>query len=955
MRGIAGPTSNPPSGRVRLFERERELAAFDAAFDAAAAGHGSLLVVDGPAGLGKSSLLTAACERADARGLRVLRARGDTLAAEHPWSVATQLFGEVPRSPGGPQVAHDPFPLVHGLYRATVNLAERTPLLVTIDDAHWCDPHTLRFVHYLCGRLDALGVVVLVAHRTGEPTVEAVDAQLRQLAAAPAAQLHTLRPLGAASVDALVAEVAPATADACRSAIFEAAGGNPFLTRELVRTALADALPLDRPAAAEVLRASRPATIRAAIGARLTALGPEAVHVADAVALLGPWATTPLVTDLTGRPADQVRATIDRLVAGGLLAHPGPLGGTEPIRFVHPVVREVVYGELGPARTAHGHLRCAELLVAHGAAAGEVADHLLRAEPCHAAWVIDQLAAAAEEARARRAPERAVAVLRRALELCRDPGRADELTMRLTTAELGAGDAGGHRRVATVVAALPRLAGRVEPVPLGEFALALYAHGRFTEARAAFGAALAGAPPSDPVVEATLVAGLEMAGLLAADPSDRARRRLDRVLVEGHDDLTLANRVLAALAAGHLALGVDLGAPTTGGARGRPRVLELLRRADPRTLPPSLGPTVLEPVAIALWLCDELTAAAELLDPAIEAATRDGELVSYSSLLPLRALVALAAGDLGAARADATTAIRLSAEWSAPNAIARGPAEHALVSAVLETDDPSDATFDALHRATCGDAPDGRPVSPIDGWHLHARGRLALAEGRPADALDLLLQAGDRFRSAGGPGAYCEWRVWAAAAAQALGARHQAERLATDELAWAEAFGAPRAISRALRCASRTTGRDDAVELLGRAVETAAGSPARLERAHAHIDLGAALRRAGRRVLAREHLRLGIDEAQRCGATGLVRRGIDELERSGARRVAPRAGGVAALTPSETRVAELAAAGRTNPEIAAAMFVSRKTVEVHLTSVYRKLGIGGRTELAGALGAPATS
>lgn len=938
MRGIAGSASS------QLFERERELAEFAAAFGAAAAGSGALVVVDAPAGLGKSTLLSEACRRADALGFRVLRARGDTLAADHPWSVATQLFGEVPQaSTGGHQTPHDPFPLIHGLYRATASLAEHAPLVLALDDVHWCDPLTLQFVHHLAGRLDTLRVVVAVTHRTAEPVPQQVADQLRRIAASPGARLCTLRPLGPTAVSELVAAVAPDAAEPCRSAIYDATGGNPFFACELIRTAHAESLPLDDPATAEVLRTVRPSAIRASIGVRLSALGPEASAVAEAVALLGGSARTHSVAALAGLDRERIAEAIDRLVAAGLLAHPGA-STEEPVRFVHPVVADVVYGDLGPARTARGHLRCAEYLRDTGAPPSEVADHLLRAEPCHETWVVEQLVAAGEVARARRAPHRAVDVWRRAIDLCRDPERRGELTMRLAGAELGLGHDAGHARVAEAVAALPLVAQRLPATQVGEFALALYAHGRFVEARTAFDAALSASAGVDPVTEATLVAGLEMAGLLAAEPSERARTHLGRALADDEYDGSLAGRVLAALAAGHVALGVELDA-SPADRTGRERVLDLLRRAGAESLPPSLGPTVLEPVAIALWLCDEFDAARSLLGPAIDCATRDGELVTYSSLLPLRSMVNLGTGQLTAAIDDAAEAIRLSHECAAPNAIARGPAEHALVSAALET-----AERDVVGLVD-RDPPDagGRPPSPIDGWHLHALGRLALAEGRPADALDLLLLAGDRFRSAGGPGAYCEWRIWAAAAARAVGAATQAAELADDELRWAERFGAPRAISRALRSRARTLRADDAIELLRRAVTLVEGSPARLERAHAHVELGALLRRWGRRAAAREHLREGLDEARRCGATELVGWATDELERSGARRIAPARRGVAALTPSESQVARLAAEGRTNPEIAAAMFVSRKTVEVHLTNTYRKLGIRGRAELAGAL------
>ena len=142
------------------------------------------------------------------------------------------------------------------------------------------------------------------------------------------------------------------------------------------------------------------------------------------------------------------------------------------------------------------------------------------------------------------------------------------------------------------------------------------------------------------------------------------------------------------------------------------------------------------------------------------------------------------------------------------------------------------------------------------------------------------------------------------------------------------------------------------LSLLAEAVEVVAGSPARLEHAKARTELGAALHRANRRSEARDQVRQGLDLATLCGAAPLAARAETELRATGARprRIALR--GVESLTPSERRVAELAAGGPTNREIAQAPFVTQRTVEVHLTSVYRKLDITSRSQLAAALDEP---
>jgi DNA-binding CsgD family transcriptional regulator len=134
-------------------------------------------------------------------------------------------------------------------------------------------------------------------------------------------------------------------------------------------------------------------------------------------------------------------------------------------------------------------------------------------------------------------------------------------------------------------------------------------------------------------------------------------------------------------------------------------------------------------------------------------------------------------------------------------------------------------------------------------------------------------------------------------------------------------------------------------------VEALAGSPARLENARALVDLGAALRRANRRADARGELQAGLELAELCGARALIERAGIELLAAGGRSSEQFGTGVELLTASERRVAALAAEGRSNPEIAQTLFVTRKTVETHLGRVYRKLDLSGRADLARVLDA----
>ena len=177
-------------------------------------------------------------------------------------------------------------------------------------------------------------------------------------------------------------------------------------------------------------------------------------------------------------------------------------------------------------------------------------------------------------------------------------------------------------------------------------------------------------------------------------------------------------------------------------------------------------------------------------------------------------------------------------------------------------------------------------------------------------------------------------------------------RLAAEELEIARRFGAPRALGIALRADALVAADGSSESLLTEAVAVLDGSGARLELARALVDLGAVVRRDGRRARAPELLRRGLELAVRCGAERLAARGREELLATGARPRRIALTGAESLTPSERRVAQLAAEGQTNRVIAQALFVTEKTVEGHLARAFDKLGVRSRTRLRDALGEP---
>lgn len=201
--------------------------------------------------------------------------------------------------------------------------------------------------------------------------------------------------------------------------------------------------------------------------------------------------------------------------------------------------------------------------------------------------------------------------------------------------------------------------------------------------------------------------------------------------------------------------------------------------------------------------------------------------------------------------------------------------------------------------------------------------------------------------------AMLDWRTLAALAFAALGELDRARELSDELLTQTESLEQPCARAIALRTSGLLSGGADGIDSLCEAAAMIASTPARLEHARTLIELGAALRRRNHRKDAREPLRDGAALAQRCGATVLAERGRVELRATGARPRRLAVSGLDALTPSERRIAELAASGLSNPAIAQHLFVTVNTVEGHLRHVYQKLSIGSRQQLPTALRAAA--
>jgi pentatricopeptide repeat protein len=347
----------------------------------------------------------------------------------------------------------------------------------------------------------------------------------------------------------------------------------------------------------------------------------------------------------------------------------------------------------------------------------------------------------------------------------------------------------------------------------------------------------------------------------------------------------------------------------------------------------------------ALWAADQLASALRECDELEDEMRRQAVLPELLwAVFAFRSKLAYRCGALERAEGDARDAIETARLYGHEAYL--GVAYSSLVDCLVETGELDEAE-DVLRGA---DLLSGHRANWYFSIVVHSRARLRCAQGRYRDALEDLEALRERYESE----VLCAptiwpWRSDMALVLAALGTEDEASRLSTDEIELARKMGARRALGVALRAAGVVVRGEEGLELLEEAVSVLSDSEAKLEHARALADLGAALRRAGRRAEARRRLREALDGALGCGAVTLAAFARAELAASGARPRREPAQGIAALTPSEHRVVALAAEGLSNPEIARRLFLTRRTVETHLTHAYGKLGIKSRTELPSAL------
>ena len=692
--------------------------------------------------------------------------------------------------------------------------------------------------------------------------------------------------------------------DGLVEATHAAAGGNPLLIREAaVVLAAGDGL---GPLRAEMVAGS---ALR-----RLEQIPDPAPALARAVAVLGPDASLAHAAALADAGAERAAQAADALAAARIL------DAGRPLAFAHPLLRSTMYAAMPEGERSRAHARSARLLAAAGAPAARVTTHLLAAEPAGDADAVRLLRAAAIE---EPDPERAAAALRRALDEPPQPADRASVLLELGRAEMRA----------------------YQPEALAHLTEAR-AQATTDAQRQDAARALTRAWTLDPRPDAAvawareeLAAGADGDLRLALRALEVIRGRVDR---EQARALREEAGSAASAAERYLLAALAYKATDHGTAGDAVELAELALAGGLRA--EGIRGTGAILVVGALELADALERADQVALDALAAAREQGDVSGAALALTVHADVACRRGAMADAEAESREALALAEEhglaWAEPVAIAT------LLEALGEQGRAEEADAVLADR----ELSEWQQGSARAAVYLHGRARLRLTQSRPGDALADFRAAGEVMARYGvDHPAVMGWRAGAADALLALGERDEAATLAREELALAEPFGAAHPIGDALRVAGLAAGGEEGLALLRRAAEALDTSPALLARARALVDLGAALRRTGERAAGREPLRAGLDLAHRCAADVLAARAQAELEASGARPRRRAVTGIEALTPSERRVAEMAAGGLTNRDIAQALFLSVRTIENQLRQAYSKLGIASRRELAGAL------
>jgi DNA-binding CsgD family transcriptional regulator len=917
-----------------LYERSGETASIDAAVTRLGEGRGSSLLLEGRAGRGKSTLVEYAVERARERGARTLVARARHLTSAAPFEVLRRLLGPAVEEEGGVDAldgaARFATPLFtpgadlsqgldYGCQWLIAWLAERRPLLLAVDDAHWADGASLRVLLDVQGEIAFQRVALLVASRPVEnPEVQRL---LAAMAAQPDCEVMSPRTLSRAAVRDLVVErlggpVADDFVDEC----LRVSRGNAFYLTELLRPFEGDLRPDP-----QTFVENGVVSLRRTVSWRLGELGPQAAALAQAAAVLGDGCSLRQAAELADLDEAAAVTEAARLEVASIFGH------GDPVEFLHPLLRAAVEAELPDVVSGELHARAARILWYTGEDPGSVAQHLMASpgsgDAAVSAYLRDQGRAALEAG--------SVEVARRLLTRAHDepapPEQRDDILLWLGRADHLALDLDAARR--HLGAALDSEDRDVALAAAGDLFDVLDDADAYDEVARVHERALTlrpfGDTASEVVVRASLLINVVMGVDVTLGELPVELSTVDASALSTDRDV---DRYLKVWAAVYQRSRHD----------GTTERLMVDLRSVVENLPEA-------PVDFSPWDVRTGLAASMFL--------ADDDLAQSDSVLDR---VAPAAARLAGVRPQRQAELN---HWRVVHAMTRGSFEDALARL------GSAEEFTARHG-----------VTGFDGYHRFARGRIALDQGDYELASTLLrerigddlvypalgaLLAGEAGQAvemleqldlSSEPGAplrqievELQPHLLASHAYALLSRRERAAAEARRELEIRRRYGSVARLAEALRRAATFVPVREGLRMLEEATTLAESTPSRPVLARVLASYGVALREVGRTQEAREVLSRAVDLASEMGMERVLRRAQQDLLLSGSRPRRTRLTGPTSLTESQRQVALLAVEGLTNREIAERLFVTIKTVETHLMAVYRKLGIGTRDELAGAL------
>ncbi|MER6084750.1 AAA family ATPase [Streptomyces sp. NPDC001833] len=930
---------------ARLIERDSAMEACEESVGLAASGTGNSVIVRGGAGSGKTALLDWTASHANDQGAVVLRFRGSHAAHDLPFNAATNILtslgaelsvdiiglmheflsaeAEAAAVLGG----HPPAPsTTHAHYRGIVRelvttldaLTERAagrPVILVIDNLHWLDRPSMEWLSVLLERLHTMPLSLVATICDG---LQGTDADLLDELAVASMRRISLKPLGRTGIaDFLELRTADQPHPSFVDAALMATAGNPLLLDTLATLMQDRGLRCDEHGAAAVPTLTAE-SLALSLRVRLRRVSPDALPTFRIAAVMDGDATVRTIAELSGIPEADISDSCHAMQRLGLLSD-----DASRIVVTQPLLAASILQDSSPAVVRAVHVQAANLLHAFGAPDHRVAAHLLFGNgPVDEPWMVTTLLAAARTALSENTPSAAIGYLQRALEGPLEVHGQVAALVDLASATAHVDMPGAARIIDRAVKLDPEAAGRYMNADL----LALLTLDECREGVESAWHALTAARRAEIGPDALLVHRLT-----ADTPPPLFRQPRWPEPTAG-----LSAPILQAWAVADAAGPID-------------RAVSLARRA-------AHGPThsltqLLRKLGAAriLTMAGEIKEASALGDEVARAAEsrKMGSVLAIT--LVWQAHTAARAGLHDAAAEHVHRSLRLLDEGSLSG---QPKAASAVLARAVTTLLDIGAVDDALrlfHEGQLDSAVKATSTSKGSSAMTYAIGRLRMEEDNPRGAAEAFISYGKALTDAGvlNP-ATAPWRSQAAAALAQAQDTEGARSLLEEELALASQWGAPGAMAEAMLTQSMLLEGHQAISTLQGVVELLRPSEERALLAATFHRLGASLADVDLSG-ARDALRECYALAAAASNHELMAHVRGELQSLGGRPPRLRRQGVDGLTTSERRVVNLASRGRKNREIAAELFVQQRTVEIHLSNAYRKLGIAGRDELKGVL------